>query len=54
MPCQAVVWRDGTPGVIVEGTWRALDLEALTPTDAIVKRGLTAGERVSLPGEARS
>ena len=54
VPRQAVVWRDGTPGALVDGQWRALDLEALTPTDAVIKRGLAAGDRVSVPGEARS
>ena len=54
VPRDAIAWRDGRPGVVVDGRWRTIDLEALTPTHAVIRSGLSAGERVTVTGEARS
>jgi len=53
VPRQAIVWREGQAGVLVDGRWRAIVLDALTPTLAVVKSGVAAGDRVSSP-EAQS
>lgn len=54
VPRAAVTWRDATAGVLVDGTWRPLVIEALTPAYAVIKSGLAPGERVSVPAGARS
>lgn len=54
LPRQALTWREGRPGVVVDGRWRGVALEALTPAYAVVKDGVRAGDRVTVTGEARS
>ncbi len=51
VPRQAVVWNDGAAGVVSAGQWRALQLVALTPTDAVVSSGVALGDRVDVGGE---
>lgn len=46
VPRTALVWKDGKPGVIRGGQWREVTLAALTPDDAVIEAGLSAGDRV--------
>ena len=54
VPRQAVTWHEGAAGVSVGGQWRAVTLTALTAAEAVIEKGVTAGDRVDLPGDARS
>lgn len=46
VPRNAIVWKDGAPGVVSKGQWRGITLVALTPADAVVEGGLSPGDRV--------
>ena len=54
VPRQAISWRDGVAGVSVNGQWRAVTVTALTEREAVIEKGVAAGDRVDLPGDARS
>ncbi len=54
VPRQAISWRDGVAGVSVNGQWRAVTVTALTEREAVIEKGVAAGDRVDLPGGARS
>ena len=54
VPRHALAWRDAKPGVIVDGTWRALTVQALTPTDAVVSDGVKPGDRIAVSTERTS
>lgn len=54
VPRRAVTWRDGVAGVTIGGQWRAVKLTAITEADAVIADGVSAGDRVDLPGVARS
>lgn len=54
VPRAAIVWRNGATGVSVGGQWRAVTLTALTPGEAVIAQGVSAGERVDLVEGGRS
>jgi HlyD family secretion protein len=54
VPRNAVTWRDGTPGVLVDGQWRGVTLGALTPSDAVITKGVSQGDRVDVSRDSRS
>ncbi|HTV03214.1 MAG TPA: HlyD family efflux transporter periplasmic adaptor subunit [Luteitalea sp.] len=54
VPRGAVRWRDGAPGVLVDGQWRAITLGGLTTSDAVITKGVSAGDRVEIAGGSRS
>jgi hypothetical protein len=54
VPRRAVTWRDGEAGLSVGGQWRKVRLTAITAADAVIADGVTAGDRVDLPGDTRS
>lgn len=47
VPRDAVVWRDGKPGVQVGSTWREVTLAGITDLEAVVSDGVVEGEQVS-------
>jgi HlyD family secretion protein len=54
VPRNAVTWRDGTPGVLVDGQWRGVTIGALTPSDAVITKGVSQGDRVDVSRDSRS
>jgi len=54
VPRRALTWRDGVAGVSIGGQWRAVKVTAITAADVVIAGGVTAGERVDLPGDVRS
>lgn len=54
VPRRAVTWRDGVAGVSVGGQWRAVKVTAITSGEAVIAEGLAVGDRVDVPGGARS
>jgi hypothetical protein len=54
VPRRALTWRDGVAGVSVGGKWRAVKVTAITEVEAVLADGVTAGDRVDLPGDVRS
>jgi multidrug resistance efflux pump len=54
VPRRALTWRDGVAGVSVGGKWRAVKVTAVTAVEAVLGDGVTAGDRVDLPGDVRS
>jgi len=54
VPRKAVTWKDGQAGLSVGGQWRKVTLTAMTAAEAVIADGVSAGERVDLPGDTRS
>lgn len=49
VPRQAIQWREGKPGVVVQGgSWREVTLTAMTTDTAVIGRGVAQGDQVTL------
>lgn len=53
VPRDAVVWRDGKPGVQVGSAWRTVSLAGFTDLEAVITDGVQEGEQVARVREGR-
>lgn len=53
VPRDAVIWRDGKPGVQVGSDWRTVSLAGFTDLDAVIADGVREGEQVARVREGR-
>lgn len=54
VPRSALVWKDGTAGVVSGGQWRAVRIVALTPSDAVLEGGVAPGDRLDATAGGQS
>lgn len=54
VPRDAVIWRDGKPGVQVGSDWRAVSLAGFTDLDAVIADGVREGEQVARGRDGRA